>query len=240
MSPRVRAASAVDRCERTLRRAILSGSLPPGARLPPEREHAEQLAVNRTTLRAALSRLASAKLVSVRQGSGYVVLDYRRHAGLEVLSELAEIAEAEGRAPFALIRDVLELRRRLAQMALERIAAREGHVDTRPLEAAIDAFEAHQDDTSDELARCDLACTAEVLALTGSEVMGLLLNPIGTLIHSLAPLREAIYRDPRSNVRGYRALLAWLDTRSHAALPLVLGELERRDADTLTWITGST
>jgi len=110
--------SEVDRCERAIRRAILTGELAPGARLPPERRYAEALGVNRTTLRAALGRLASAELLRVRQGSGYVVQDYRRHAGLELVAELAELREEAGEPPVQLIADVLEVRRRLAEMAL--------------------------------------------------------------------------------------------------------------------------
>jgi len=74
-------------------------------------------------------------------------------------------------------------------------------------------------------------CTAAILALTGSEVLGLLLNPIRTVIDRLDRLRETIYRDPGSNVAGYRFLLGWLATRDPDALPAVLEALRRRDAD---------
>jgi GntR family transcriptional regulator, transcriptional repressor for pyruvate dehydrogenase complex len=64
---------------------ILVGDLKPGDRLPPDRILAEQLGVDRTSLRSALSELAGRNIVRAVQGSGVVVLDYREHAGLDFL-----------------------------------------------------------------------------------------------------------------------------------------------------------
>ncbi|GAA3360502.1 hypothetical protein GCM10017744_043410 [Streptomyces antimycoticus] len=58
-----------------LERLILSGELPPGSRVPPERELAESLGVSRGSVREALRALASRGLVARRPGSGTVVLD---------------------------------------------------------------------------------------------------------------------------------------------------------------------
>ena len=65
-----------------LRAAILAGDLPPGARLPPERVLASQLAVSRSTVVTALDRLRSESLLVRRQGSGTrVSADVRRPLG---------------------------------------------------------------------------------------------------------------------------------------------------------------
>lgn len=53
-----------------LSRAIQAGLLPPGTRLPAERELARELALSRTTIVAAYDRLRLAGLVRSRQGSG--------------------------------------------------------------------------------------------------------------------------------------------------------------------------
>ncbi|MGH7706460.1 MAG: PLP-dependent aminotransferase family protein [Vulcanimicrobiaceae bacterium] len=53
-----------------LREAILSGALPEGARLPPERGLAERLAVNRSTVVHAYRDLAADGLIEQRVGSG--------------------------------------------------------------------------------------------------------------------------------------------------------------------------
>ncbi|OBB67179.1 FadR/GntR family transcriptional regulator [Mycobacterium sp. 852014-50255_SCH5639931] len=88
--------------------AILDGAFPPGSALPPERELAEQLGVNRTSLRQGLARLQQMGLIEARHGSGNVVADPQalthpavvealvRKLGPEFLVELFEIRAALG------------------------------------------------------------------------------------------------------------------------------------------------
>ena len=54
-----------------LAQAIEAGLLPPGTRLPAERELARELALSRTTIVAAYDRLRLAGLARSRQGSGH-------------------------------------------------------------------------------------------------------------------------------------------------------------------------
>lgn len=198
--------------------------------------------MNRTTLRAALGRLASARLLTVRQGSGYVVQDYRLVAGLELLPDLAELTARRGESTAAMVTDLLEVRRRLAVMAFERVAERaaEGRLDAAGIRAAVERFIELVGDgaTLDELAAADLAIMAAVLEATGSEVLGLIINPVSLIVRDLEPLRRAIYREPASNALAYRLLLAWLEAPDRAAIPLVLAELERRDAATVALLSG--
>lgn len=58
-----------------LRRRILSGELPPGTRLPPERRLAAMLGVNRSTVVNAYRELAAEGLISGQVGRGTMVLD---------------------------------------------------------------------------------------------------------------------------------------------------------------------
>src|SRR6185312_9401714 len=60
-----------------LTRAIEVGLLPPGTRLPAERELARELALSRTTIVAAYDRLRLAGLARSRQGSGTRVASRR-------------------------------------------------------------------------------------------------------------------------------------------------------------------
>lgn len=59
---------------RQIRERILSGALPPGFRLPPERTLANTLGVNRTTVVNAYRELAAEALVEGRVGHGTVVM----------------------------------------------------------------------------------------------------------------------------------------------------------------------
>lgn len=70
---------------------IFSGALAPGERLPPDRVLAQQLGVDRTSLRMAMQRLSQLGLVKAVQGSGVRVLDYRRHAGADLLAAVFQL-----------------------------------------------------------------------------------------------------------------------------------------------------
>ena len=74
---------------------IFVGELKPGKRLPPERTLAEQLGVDRTSLRTAINQLASMNVVRPVRGSGIEVLDYRENAGLDFLAAVFAIEGLE-------------------------------------------------------------------------------------------------------------------------------------------------
>jgi len=67
---------------------IFRGEFAPGTRLPPERQLALDLQVDRTTLRMALKQLQRMNLLVARHGSGIEVNDYRTEGGLDVLAAL--------------------------------------------------------------------------------------------------------------------------------------------------------
>ena len=74
---------------------IYIGKLKPGDRLPAERQFAETLGVDRTSLRMALRTLNRMNLIRSVRGSGITVMDYRRHAGLDFLAAILDIPELE-------------------------------------------------------------------------------------------------------------------------------------------------
>jgi DNA-binding FadR family transcriptional regulator len=91
---------------------IVQGRMPPGAALPPERTLVETLGVNRGAVREALKRLAQAGLVSIHQGAGARVLDYRRSGGLDLLASL--LMRRDGSVDFKVARGLMEMREALA------------------------------------------------------------------------------------------------------------------------------
>jgi DNA-binding FadR family transcriptional regulator len=93
----------------TLRSEIVEGRLAPGDPLPSERSLSESQRVNRHAVREALKRLEQAGLVSVSQGGATRVRDWRVHAGLDLLVDLA--ASARGGHRGELVLAVAELRR---------------------------------------------------------------------------------------------------------------------------------
>lgn len=87
---------------------ILSRRVEPGAALPPERELAKALGVNRGAIREALKRLAQAGLIEQRHGGVTTVLDYRRHAGLDLLTHL--LVSPQGEPDRHVARSIMEMR----------------------------------------------------------------------------------------------------------------------------------
>jgi GntR family transcriptional repressor for pyruvate dehydrogenase complex len=91
--------------------AILTGAIGPEEALPSERDLAETFQVNRHAVREALKRVQQVGLVRISQGGKTRALDWRQHAGLEVLSMLA----ATGTVPaLRMLHDIVVMRRSIA------------------------------------------------------------------------------------------------------------------------------
>ncbi len=205
--------SVVDTCEREVRRRILTGTLRPGERLPSERALAIQLGVNRTTLRSALTRLATARLLQVRQGSGYVVQDFRAVGGLELLSDVRE-GGAERCA--IVMGDLLALRRAALRTAL--LGLIERPEEAAALGGALAELAATGATDQDVVTRA--------VGTGRSHVMALAYNPLAFAIREHPSLVEALDREAHALAS---ALSQWLARPSREALEAFLGELEARE-----------
>ncbi len=118
LRPRARANPFEETVERLLR-LIKLGAVPPGARLPPERELASLMGVGRGTLRDGIRSLREAGYVESRRGRGGGTFVVTRSAGP---AEARDVTPA--RAAAADIEDVLALRFALETGAAE-LAARQ-------------------------------------------------------------------------------------------------------------------
>ena len=225
--------SAVDACARAIREKILGGEVGVGERLPPERQLAEAFGVNRVTVRGALAQLAAERLLSVRQGSGYVVRDYLREAGPGVLPGLASLAQRGELV--TIVSDLLLVRRHLAQAVLLRLSKAKS-VDPRPVVAAVDAMEAVVESGGDHeaVARADIGVVSALLGLTKSHVLQLCMNPVAEVVLTMPALRETIYAKPKENIEGWRVLCAWLEKRWPESIPALVETLEERDVASVT------
>ncbi len=105
-----------------LEELILSGQLPIGEKLPPERVLAQQLGVSRPVVHEGLVELAARGLVTMTPRVGTVVNDYRRQGSLALLSSL--VGYGQGALDPALLAGLLDLRR-LVESESARLAARE-------------------------------------------------------------------------------------------------------------------
>jgi GntR family transcriptional repressor for pyruvate dehydrogenase complex len=226
-------------CEHALRRAVLLGELKAGDRLPPERELATKLGVSRLTLRAALATLTADRVLAVRQGSGYIVQDIGLVGGPDMLPQMAAMAEASGdMAGFAA--ELLRVRRHLARSVLEHIVEHPPRAaEVRAFGAAVDAFEAAVAATPtdlDALGDADIAVVDALLGTTRSLVLRVCLNPIAAIVQASVALRAAMYRAPRTNVDGWRALGAWLASPTAGSIDKVVAILAERDKSAVDYL----
>jgi GntR family transcriptional regulator, transcriptional repressor for pyruvate dehydrogenase complex len=105
--------SLADQVFEQLAREIVVGRYAPASSLPAERTLASVFDVNRHVVREGLKRLEQIGLVKISQGGGTKVLDFRRHAGLDLLAIMAEHATG-GSDVAAVWVAVLEMRATIA------------------------------------------------------------------------------------------------------------------------------
>jgi DNA-binding FadR family transcriptional regulator len=178
--------------------AILDGAFPPGSTLPPERELAEQLNVNRTSLRQGLARLQQMGLIEARQGSGNVVRDPEglthpavvealvRKLGPEFLVELLEIRAALG--PL------------IGRLAAERSAAE----DVEALTAAL--AQVRQADTAVVRQAADLHYFRVLIHSSRNRALGLLYRWVEHAFGGREHELTGAYNDPEPVLAGLRAI----------------------------------
>jgi Transcriptional regulators len=77
----------------TLIRKIFFNHVKPGSKLPTERQLAQDMSVDRSSLRVALKHLESMGVLNIRQGDGIYVRDYLKHAGIEFIAALFDYLE---------------------------------------------------------------------------------------------------------------------------------------------------
>src|SRR6266851_2670125 len=118
-----------------LRGLILRGHYATGDKLPPERKLAEELGVNRASLREAIKSLEQMGLVKTRQGDGTRVLDFMQTAGVELVSHLIP---GDGKPNLAVLGDVLEFRRIFGREVARQAAERATVDELRRLEAIVE------------------------------------------------------------------------------------------------------
>jgi len=186
---------------------ILDGSFAPGDRLPPERELASQLQVNRSSVREALKKLEELRLIDIQQGSGTRVRA-KEQASFELVFNMVVPAGPEN---VTWIQELFELREVLSPGVL-RIGL------ARATDSELDAAVAEVRRVADpELGAEDFVDGLRELQgvfarLTQNRVMILLAN---SMMRFLA--QRALVHDMLDLVQDRRALLPLLQRFAIAA-----------------------
>lgn len=204
---------------------ILSGTLRPGDRLPTERELADRLQVNRSSVREALKKLEQLRLISIQQGSGIRV----RRIEEASFDLLRSIVFHRGKPSRDWLADLLELREALLpamlRLGLERsTAAERGQAAAllrraSDLELPEDAYAQLMRRIQDDLAR-----------MTRNQVVKMLSHSIGEFMADpvTRPLRRRVSRERRQLVPVLQRLAIAVEARDLATADRAIRDLMRR------------
>ncbi len=225
--------SSVEAVETKLRNDILSGRLKPGDKLPPERELALALGVNRLTLRTGLSRLIASNLLVSQQGDGNRVLDFRLHSGFERLPELAEAVIDNPHAVAKSVADLLELRR---SVLIEAVAVAVTRAETEHIERLrfLVAEQARNTSSWPAFMEGDFAISRLVLEIADNLAFTLVFNTVIRFAREHADLLRCMFADTAINLRGYEGLVALIEGGDPDDARLIVRQaMEFQDAEHL-------
>ncbi|MCE7004356.1 FadR family transcriptional regulator [Kibdelosporangium philippinense] len=198
---RVERRSVPDEVYEQLLADVVGGELAPGKNLPAERQLAEVLGVSRPAVREALQRLAHSGLLAVRQGDGTTVLDYRKHAGLDLLPRLLI---RDGELDFDVIRSIVEARLLIGQEVAALAAERSGEDLKTPLQQAIAELAAATDPVTQQ--RCALVYWEHIVDAADSIVFRLMFNNLRAAYEPAIDALATVLSAEVSRVDSYRDL----------------------------------
>lgn len=178
---------------------IVEGRVEPGDALPAERDLVTQLGVHRGAVREALRRLAQAGLVSIQQGGATRVLDFRRSAGLDLLSRL--LLRVDGDIDLQVARGLVEMRAALAPDIARLCARRRGPEVVARLQGIVAAMGAAEDDL-ERLQSLSIAFWEELVRGSDNIAYELAFN---TLKETYERIREALTQVMADELRDRRS-----------------------------------
>jgi len=175
---------------------IVSGRIPPGTRLPSDRELTQRFAASRTALREAMKVLASKGLIEARQRTGTRV---RPRAEWDLLDADVLSWHSPDSIPENFIADLVELRELLEPVAAKLAARRATAADLERIEAAYREMERTVDDY-EAFYVADLEFHLSVLNASHNQLLQRLSSIVGTVLglgfsmqkQARIPLRESL------------------------------------------------
>jgi len=212
-----------------LRGLILRGEYAVGDKLPPERKLAEELGVNRASLREAIKSLEHMGLVKTRQGDGTRVLDFMQTAGVELISHLIP---GDGAPNLPVLIDVLEFRRWFGRESARLAAERATDEDMKILEGIAEkAGDASID--MGELLKLDFEFYVAMVHAARNAVMKLLVNTIRPAVMNFAPFFAQFNPAPAAVRKQHRDLLKAIAAKDGEGASKVADAFLKKGVDTL-------
>jgi len=208
-----------------LKDRIIRGDLPAGTKLPAERELAEQLQVNRTTVREALHKLESMGLVEIKHGAGIFVRDYLESGSLELARHIIFL---DGKVNVDVLRNLLTLRRLLVPEISYHAALQRSDDDLRELERVIHQSEGMPPDEKDWRVHNVIA------RASGNVLFVLFLNAFTSLAQDSSRLYFAVEGNRERSLRFYSEIYEAIRGRKAERAKAIMAEvLEFAEQQTL-------
>ena len=151
---------------------ILSGELPVGQQLPPERQLAQSMGVSRAVVNSGIVELENRGFLDVRPRVGTFVADYRRAGTMETLKSL--MTYNRGRLRNEEIRSILEVRDALDKLAVADIIPHVTELDNTLLLEKVEAIRQARDNR--QAAEAAFAFQHELAMLSGNTLLPLILR----------------------------------------------------------------
>lgn len=213
VSPIPRSGTISDTAFTRIVEEILTGRWPAGQPTPSERHLAMAWQVNRHVVREALKRVQQTGLVHISQGGSTQVLDWRSHAGLDMLAALAAVGVVP---PTEILADVAVMRRTVGVDAARLCALRADDEHLAAVAAAAEDYPESGDLFA--LRDADLALWTAIIAGSGNLAYQLALN---TLVRSIDDTGRELFIHLNS--------VEFIDRQAHLDLAAAI---TARDADT--------
>lgn len=233
-------AALADRLRDELLRGILRGDWKPGERLPAERDLAQRLSANRSSVREALRSLAQLGLVAVRRGGGATVCS-PYEAQLPILGPLLV---ADGRLDRGLALQILDVHEMIVCGAA-RLSAERGSDDQLLHARELLGRLASPGLATEEAGRVLDALFEVVTESSGNLVLRLVRNALGPIVTGeLRPLLREALRPADETLRARihaidRALAARDPLATEEAVRALLRDRRQRLLDALERIERS-
>lgn len=149
---------------------ILSGELPVGQQLPPERQLAQSMGVSRAVVNSGIVELENRGFLDVRPRVGTFVADYRRAGTMETLKSI--MTYNRGQLRNEEIRSILEVRDALDKLAVADIIPHVTELDNTLLLEKVEAIRQARDNR--QAAEAAFAFQHELAMLSGNTLLPLI------------------------------------------------------------------
>lgn len=198
---------------------IVQREYPPGGKLPPERDLAAMLGITRASLREALRQLENMGLVSVRQGDGVYVEDYKTNASMDFVKFMFRTGIG---IDVDFLVSIEEIRRMLGIKLLELASERADEEALARLQEIADNFPT--EDTPELLAgEWDFKFFHELACATKNQFFVYMLNTIKDVFRQIRVLYSQVETAPGTSRDIYQQIVEILKSHDREKA-LVLGE----------------